>query len=97
MAETRALVNSDFETNALDITMLLNLIKKLNLQPPQTSLTVILEIDEGEIVNQYYESYGEFELILNNRENRKVKINVIVNTHIDENALSDYILSISLG
>lgn len=34
MAGTRTLVNSDFETNALDIAMPANLIKKLNLQPP---------------------------------------------------------------
>ena len=94
VVETKALVNSGFEADAPDIVIPTNIAKQLSLWPPQTNTTAILDTGGGEVVNPYYENCGILELILDDRENIRIKVNIIVNPHIDEIALSDYVSSL---
>jgi len=94
VVENRALVNSGFEADAPDIVIPTNIARQLNLWPPRTNITAILDTGGGEVVNPYYENCGILELILDDRENIRIKVNIIVNPHIDEIALSDYVSSL---
>jgi len=94
VVETRALVNSGFEADAPDIAIPTNIARQLNLWHPRTNITAILDTGGGEVVNPYYENCGILELILDDRENIRIKVNIIVNPHIDEIALSDYVSSL---
>jgi hypothetical protein len=85
--ETIALLNSGFESDALDIA------KKLGLWPPHSTTTAILDTGGGETVNPYYEFCAELELILEDKESKKIKVNIIVNSYIDEVAISDCVAS----
>ncbi len=93
IVKIKALVNSGFESDAPDIAIPVGLARKLNLWPPQTRSTAVLDTGGGEVVSPYYENCGELELILEDRENKRIKVNIIVNPHIDEVALSDYVAS----
>ena len=94
VVETKALVNSGFEADAPDIVIPTNIAKQLSLWPPQTNTTAILDTGGGEVVNPYYENCGILELVLDDRENIRIKVNIIVNPHVDEIALSDYVSSL---
>jgi hypothetical protein len=85
--ETIALLNSGFESDALDIA------KKLGLWPLHSTTTAILDTGGGETVNPYYEFCAELELILEDKESKKIKLNIIVNSYIDEVAISDCVAS----
>jgi len=74
IVETIALLNSGFESDALDIAVPIDVAKELGLWPPHYSTTtVVLDAGGGETVNPYYESYAELELILGDRESKKSK------------------------
>jgi len=92
--ETSALLNSGFETDAPDIAIPLELAKRLNLWPPEESLTTVLDTGGGEVSLPYYEAALEMELILDDRENKKVLVNVIVDPHIHEVLISDHLASL---
>ena len=91
--ETSALVNSGFETDAPDIVIPVELAKRLDLWPPREISLTILDTGGGEVSTPYYESAVELELILTDRESKKCIVNVIINPHIHEVLLSDYIAS----
>ena len=94
IVETIALLNSGFESDALDIAVPIDVAKELGLWPPHYSTTtVVLDTGGGETVNPYYEFCAELELILGDRESKKIKVNIIVNSYIDEVAISDYVAS----
>jgi len=91
--ETIALLNSGFESDALDIAVPIDIAKKLGLWPPHSTTTAILDTGGGETVNPYYEFCAELELILEDKESKKIKVNIIVNSYIDEVAISDCVAS----
>jgi hypothetical protein len=91
--ETIALLNSGFESNALDIAVPIDIAKKFGLWLPHSTTTVILDTGGGETVNSYYEFCAELELILEDKEFKKIKVNIIVNSYIDEVAISDCVAS----
>lgn len=91
VVETSALVNSGFETDAPDIIVPLELAKKLGLWPPRELSYTVLETGGGEVSAVYLESVAELELVLLDREPRKCLVNVIINPHVHEVVLSDYV------
>ena len=91
--ETSALVNSGFETDAPDIVVPVEVAKRLNLWPPKEISFTVLDTGGGEVSTPYYESAIELELVLSDRESRKHLVNVIVNPHVHEVLLSDYVAS----
>ena len=91
--ETSALVNSGFETDAPDIVIPVELAKRLNLWPPQDFSLTILDTGGGEVSTPYYESAVELELMLNDRESKRIIVNVVVNPYVHEVLLSDYVSS----
>lgn len=91
--ETSALVNSGFETDAPDIVIPVEVAKRLNLWPPKEVSFAIVDTG-GEISTPYYESIVELELILPDKKTKKEIVNVIINPHIHEVLLSDYVSSI---
>jgi len=93
VVETSALLNSGFESDEPDIIIPVSVAEKLHLWPPRSTMSTLLETGGGEIITPYYTSAGELELILEDRESLKVKVNIIVNPHIDEVAVSDYVAS----
>lgn len=93
--ETSALLSSGFETDAPDIVIPVELAKRLNLWPPRDySTSTILDTGGGEVSTPYYESALELELVLDDRESKKILVNVIVNPHIHEVIVSDYVASL---
>jgi hypothetical protein len=48
----------------------------------------------GEVSLPYYESALELELTLDDRENKRILVNVIVNLHIHEVFISDHLASL---
>jgi len=93
MVDVVALLNSGFETDAPDIAVPVEVAEELGLWPPQSSLTAVLETGGGDVVSPYYVACADLELILGDREPKRVRVNIIVNPHIDEVAISDYIAS----
>ena len=93
VVEAAALVNSGFETDEPDIAVPLGLAKELGLWPPSSALTAILDTGGGEIASPYYRACAELELVLGDREPKRVVVNVVINPHIDEIAISDYVAS----
>jgi len=91
--ETSALVNSGFETDAPDIVIPVELAKRLGLWPPEEVAFALLDTGGGELSAPYYESSIEMELVLDDREPRSVLVNVIVNPHVHEVLLSDFVAS----
>lgn len=91
VVETSALVNSGFETDAPDIVIPLELAKRLGLWPPRELSYTVLETGGGEVSVVYVEAAAELELVLPDRESRKYSVNVIINPHIHEVVLSDYV------
>lgn len=91
--ETSALLNSGFETDSPDIVIPVELAKRLGLWPPEKSVSTLLDTGGGEVVLPFYESALELELILEDRENKILLVNVIVNPHISEVLISDYVAS----
>ncbi len=91
--EDTALLNSGFESDEPDIVIPVHIADKLNLWPPKSSTSTLLETGGGEIITPYYKSAGELELILEDREPKRMKVNIIVNPYIDEIAVSDYVAS----
>ena len=91
--ETSALVNSGFETDAPDIVIPVELAKRLSLWPPKEAAFALLDTGGGELSAPYYESSIELELVLGDREPRRVLVNVIVNPHVHEVLLSDFVAS----
>lgn len=91
--ETSALVNSGFETESPDIVVPVEAAKRLGLWPPRNASLTVMETGGGEISIPYYELAADLELILHGREAKKVVVNIIVNPHIHEVVLSDYVAS----
>jgi len=54
----------------------------------------IIDTGGGEISTPYYESIVELELILPDKKTKKEIVKVIINPHIHEVLLSDYVSSI---
>lgn len=91
--ESIALLNSGFESDSPDIAVPVRVADELGLWPPRLISTVILDTGGGEVVSPYYRNCVELELILEDREPKRVKVNIIVNPHLDEVAISDYVAS----
>lgn len=91
--ETTALVNSGFETDTPDIVIPLTIAEELGLWPPKSSVSAVLDTGGGEVITPYYENCGELELVLEDREPKRVRVNIVVNPYVDEVALSDYVSS----
>jgi len=91
--EALALVNSGFETDTPDIAIPVNVAKELGLWPPASAVSTILDTGGGEVTNPYYTDAASLELVLSDRESRSVRVNIIVNPHIDEVVISDYVAS----
>ncbi|RLF19411.1 MAG: hypothetical protein DRZ82_05920 [Thermoprotei archaeon] len=93
VVEGSALLNSGFESDEPDIVIPMDLARLLDLWPPRSTATAILDTGGGETVNPYYRACAELELVLGDREPKKVKVNVIVNPYVDEVVISDYVAS----
>ena len=91
VVEEAALLNSGFESDEPDIVVPVEVAKLLGLWPPRSASTAILETGGGETANPYYRACAELELVLEDRESRKLRVNVIVNPHVDEVVVSDYV------
>jgi len=91
--ESLALLNSGFESDSPDIAVPIEVAAGLGLWPPRSAATAVLDTGGGEISVPYYKSCAELELILEDREPKKAEVNIIVNPHLDEIALSDYVAS----
>jgi len=94
IVETSALVNSGFESDAPDIVIPIEVAKRLGLWPPKEAHTIVLETGGGETTTIYSESVVELELILSDREPKKIIANVIINPYVHEVILSDYVSSL---
>ena len=92
--ETSALVNSGFETDSPDIVIPVELAKRLNLWPPMQFSITVLETGGGEIAAPYHEQAVELELVLSDREPKKCIVNVLIDPHVREVLLSDYVASV---
>jgi hypothetical protein len=93
VVEGVALVNSGFEADSPDIVVPLSIAKELGLWPPKTSTIVSIETGGGEITLPYYTSCCKLELVLPDRHSKVIDVNIIVNPHIDEILISDYVAS----
>ncbi|MEM2373294.1 MAG: hypothetical protein QXI11_02510 [Thermoproteota archaeon] len=91
--ESIALINSGFESDAPDIVIPLDLAKRFGLWPPRSATATLIETGGGEVLSPYYISFGDLELVLEDRESKKVRVNIIVNPHVDEVVISDYVAS----
>ncbi len=92
--KTKALLNSGFEANTPDIAIPINIAKQLDLWPPrEDAKPAIIETGGGETSAIYYEEVVKLYLILGDREPKVVDVNVIVNPHIREVLISDYVAS----
>ncbi len=92
--EGRALLNSGFESDTPDIVIPVNVARDLGLWPPKTNVIAMLDTGGGEVVSPYYQSSADLELILEDRASKTVKVSIIVNPHVDEVVLSDYVVSL---
>lgn len=86
-------MNSGFETDAPDIVIPAEVAKRLSLWSPKEISFTILNTG-GEISTPYYESIVELELVLPDRKSKGYIVNVIINPHVREVLLSDYIANI---
>ena len=86
-----ALVNSGFEADGPDIVIPIELARELGLWPPRGSLTALLDTGGGEVATPYYPSAGTLRILLEDRETKPITVNLIVNPHVDEVLLSDYV------
>jgi len=91
--DTVALINSGFETDAPDIAIPVNIAKELGLWPPRATTSAILDTGGGEVINPYYVNIADLELILEDRESKRIRVNIVINPYIDEIAISDYVAS----
>jgi len=91
--ETSALINSGFETEAPDIVVPVEVARRLELWPPRHAEFAMLDTGGGEIATPYYEAALELELLLSDRQPKKVVVNVVVNPHVHEVLISDYVAS----
>jgi hypothetical protein len=91
--EGAAILNSGFETDSPDIAIPVHVARELGLWPPTTRTLAALETGGGDVLLPYYESCATLELVLPDREPKAVRVNVIVDPHIDEVAISDYVAS----
>jgi len=91
--EGAAILNGGFETEGPDIAIPVHVARELGLWPPATRALAALETGGGDVLLPYYESCATLELVLPDREPKAVRVNVIVNPHIDEIAMSDYVAS----
>jgi hypothetical protein len=88
-----AILNSGFETDGPDVAIPVHAARELGLWPPTARALAALETGGGDVLLPYYESCCTLELVLPDREPKAVRVNVIVNPHIDEIAISDYVAS----
>ena len=93
VVEGVALVNSGFEADSPDIVVPLSIAKELGLWPPKTNTIASIETGAGEITLPYYTSCCKLELVLPDRHSKVIDVNIIVNPHIDEILISDYVAS----
>jgi len=89
---TIALVNSGFESTEPDIAIPVNVAESLGIWPPRE-----FELEEattaGGIAQLYVlRNVAEVSLILNSKEVSKKGCNLLINPHIDEVLLSDYMI-----
>ena len=92
--ETSALINSGFETDAPDIVLPVELARKLGLWPPQVTNFAMLDTGGGEVATPYYEAALRLELLMPDRPSKEIIVNVVVNPHVHEVLISDYVASI---
>jgi len=90
--ETSGLVNTGFETTTPDIVLPLEAAKALGLWPPRRAKLATVETGGGEVELFYIEESIELSLI--DRPNKKLSVNVIVDPHIREVILSDYVCGV---
>jgi hypothetical protein len=88
--ETSALVNSGFESDDPDVVIPVELARKLNLWPPHPNSELTeLGTGGGDVIAPYYAAAALLELISEGKTLKKLKVNIIVNPHVDEVILSD--------
>ncbi len=90
---TSALLNSGFETYSPDIVVPLEVAKRLGLWPLIQGKIVSLETGGGDIGVPYVEESVVLELYLGDREPKRVRVNVIIDPHVREVTISDYVAS----
>jgi len=91
-----ALLSSGFESDAPDIAVPISVAERLGLWPPregEEAETAILETGGGDVAVVYYEDVAELQLIIEDRPPKVVRIGVLVNPHLDEVLISDYVAS----
>ena len=66
---------------------------ELNLWSPSTTESIVLSTVAGELEVPYYRRIVTLELVLSDRESKKLHVNVLVDPHVDEVLLSDYVAS----
>jgi len=88
------IMTGGFEADSPDIAIPITVAQQLNLWPPDpNSDMLIIETGGGEVSNPYYLSCAELDLVLEDRILESVRLNIVVNPHIDEVVLSDYVTS----
>ena len=90
---TSALLNSGFESDSPDIAIPVNLAKTLGLWPIREATVTVVETGGGEVESLIIESALELELILEDREPRRVIVNALISPHVREVLISDYVAS----
>ncbi|MGC9118276.1 MAG: hypothetical protein ACP5I3_04695 [Thermoproteus sp.] len=84
--ETTALVNTRFEAPAPDLALPVEAARRLGLWPPRRAKLVVADTGGGEVDMAYLEAAVDIEV-----EGRRRTANVLVNPHIDEVLISDYL------
>ena len=93
VVETSALVNSGFEADTPDIMVPVEAAKRLGLWPPRRASLAVMDTGGGEVSVPYYELAVDLELLLPDRAGRRMAVSVMVNPHVREVVLSDYVAS----
>jgi len=89
---TSALVNSGFESTSPDIIVPMGLAEKLGLWPPTEVESEEALTAGGQVTLYLVKRNARISIICGNEVRKVIKGNLIVNPHVDEVLLSDYVI-----
>jgi len=90
--EAPALLNSGFESDGPDIVVPLEVAEALGLWPPTEFQLEEVETAGGDIRLFSFPGRGRLRLLLGTDYEPEITCNILVNPHIDEVLLSDYVI-----
>lgn len=91
---TSALLNSGFESLEPDIAIPIRLAEVLRLWPPKEFEVEDVETAGGQVTSYLMRNVVKIKLITQEHELPEIACNILINPHIDEVLISDYVIDL---